>query len=219
MRPLRGRIKFRLSTEQKMSIGTPDPETGRRWLYIGHQGMKRRNKDKTPAESVPETPENQPVERVSEDSAEAMSFDTGPLRPGPHGAEARTAAEEEQIRAAYQRAARESRRGFQEITPKPVTAAEAVSSLTTDEHVASGKPIKSRACFVATAAYGDPDAPEVERLRRFRDEHLLTNPIGTAFVRAYYKMSPPVARLIARHPSLRTAVRKTLNAVFSRAAL
>ncbi|MEE8106750.1 MAG: CFI-box-CTERM domain-containing protein [Planctomycetota bacterium] len=181
--------------------------------------MKRRKKDKTPAESASETPENQPVERTSEESAEAASFDTGPLRPGPHGAEARTTAEEEQIRAAYERAARESRRGFQEITPKPVTAAEAVSSLTTEDQGVKAKPHKSRACFVATAAYGDPDAPEVERLRRFRDERLLTNPVGTAFVKAYYKMSPPIARLIARHPSLRTAVRKTLNAMFSRAAL
>ena len=176
--------------------------------------MSSKKHDKTPEE----TAENQPVEPVSEPVAGADA-DSGPWRPGPHGAEARTSAEEEAIRAAYERAARESRRGFQEITPKPVTAAEAVSSLTNEENAPKGKLIKSRACFIATAAYGDVNAPEVERLRRFRDERLLTNKVGTGFVKAYYAISPPIARLVARYPTLRRAVRKTLNAMFSKAAL
>ena len=144
----------------------------------------------------------------------------GPRRPGPHGAFARTAAEEEAIRQAYARAKKGGRRGFQEISPKPVTAAEAVSSLTEEGYRRPGKKLwKSSACFVATAAYGRTDCVEVERLRRFRDRHLLTNPLGTAFVHVYYRISPPIARVIAGRPALRRIVRRTLDTLFRNAAL
>jgi len=136
-------------------------------------------------------------------------------RPGPHGAEA-----EELIARAYRRAERTTRRTFQEVTPRSVVAAEAVTSLDEDADGENGSAgIQSRACFIATAAYGDADSPEVEHLRRFRDRHLLTNPFGTAFVRVYYRCSPPVARLIARKPRLRVAVRRTLDFFRTRAAL
>jgi Zn-dependent metalloprotease len=70
-----------------------------------------------------------------------------------------------------------------------------------------------RRCFIATAAYGSPLEPHVAALRKFRDEHLLTNPAGQAFVRGYYRWSPPVAAVIARHEGLRAAVRAGLTPV------
>jgi M6 family metalloprotease-like protein len=62
-------------------------------------------------------------------------------------------------------------------------------------------------CFIATAAWGSPMAPEVELLRRFRDRVLLTNAPGRAFVAAYYRLSPPAADFISTRPALRAAVR------------
>ena len=62
-------------------------------------------------------------------------------------------------------------------------------------------------CFIATAAYGSPMAKEIEILREFRDEYLLTNPQGEALVDFYYKVSPPLAQFITENPSLKPIVR------------
>lgn len=65
-------------------------------------------------------------------------------------------------------------------------------------------------CFIATASYGH-DSGEVGLLCKFRDECLLTNPLGTAFVNAYYKLSPPVADFIRESEPLKAAVRVGLK--------
>ncbi|MFC1911182.1 X2-like carbohydrate binding domain-containing protein [Chloroflexota bacterium] len=65
-------------------------------------------------------------------------------------------------------------------------------------------------CFIATAAYGTPMAEEIQILREFRDEYLLTNPVGQALVDIYYGTSPPVAEFITEHPSLKSVVRAGL---------
>jgi hypothetical protein len=65
----------------------------------------------------------------------------------------------------------------------------------------------SSGCFIATAAYGSYMEPHVMTLRQFRDSYLLTNKLGTTFVEAYYKYSPPMADYIAQHGGLRSAVR------------
>ncbi|MBR0535791.1 MAG: prepilin-type N-terminal cleavage/methylation domain-containing protein [Clostridia bacterium] len=65
-------------------------------------------------------------------------------------------------------------------------------------------------CFIATASYG-LDSGEVGALCEFRDECLKTNPLGRAFVKAYYTVSPPIAELISQSEPLKAAVRTALK--------
>jgi hypothetical protein len=53
-------------------------------------------------------------------------------------------------------------------------------------------------------------AKEIGILREFRDEYLLTNPVGKTLVDFYYRVSPPIAGLITEHPSLKPIVRAGL---------
>jgi hypothetical protein len=62
-------------------------------------------------------------------------------------------------------------------------------------------------CFIATAAFGSPMAPEVAMLRAFRDSCLLTNSPGRLFVEFYYWISPPIADFISGDESLRQITR------------
>jgi len=53
-------------------------------------------------------------------------------------------------------------------------------------------------------------AEEIGILRQFRDEYLITNPMGNALVNLYYRVSPPMAEFITAHPSLKPIVRAGL---------
>ncbi len=68
-------------------------------------------------------------------------------------------------------------------------------------------------CFIATAAYGTPLAQEIGVLRRFRDRELLTSPLGTLAVAAYYSLSPPIAAAITSDERLRAAARALVEPV------
>ena len=68
-------------------------------------------------------------------------------------------------------------------------------------------------CFIATAAFGSPLAEDVDVLRDVRDTHLLNNTLGTAFVDTYYRLSPPIADHVRKHPLLAAAVRTLLHPI------
>jgi len=68
-------------------------------------------------------------------------------------------------------------------------------------------------CFIATAAYGTPLAEEIDVLRQFRDQYLLTNPAGQLLVSLYYTSSPPLANLISKHEGLRAVIRMALEPI------
>jgi len=73
-------------------------------------------------------------------------------------------------------------------------------------------------CFIATAAYGSYLHPQVQTLRHFRDTYLLTNAPGRAFVELYYRLSPPVAAVIAQNAPFRLLVRLLLTPLVLAAA-
>lgn len=65
-------------------------------------------------------------------------------------------------------------------------------------------------CFIATAAYGTPFAAELNVLRDFRDQVLMTTAAGRALVRGYYAASPALAEFILKNDTLRDLTRKAL---------
>ena len=66
-------------------------------------------------------------------------------------------------------------------------------------------------CFIATAAFGSYQAPEVILLQKFRDRILLASEPGRLFVALYYRVSPPIAAFISHDELLRRAVRLSLK--------
>jgi hypothetical protein len=72
-------------------------------------------------------------------------------------------------------------------TGEEIKRQEAASALKT-------KPVTD-GCFIATATFGSSH-PSVAIFRAYRDKILLRTVLGRMVVRAYYKLSPPVARFV-----------------------
>lgn len=92
-----------------------------------------------------------------------------------------------------------------------VTAAEADGN--TANNSATDETRVNCDCFIATAAHGSPLAADVETLRVFRDRYLMTNAAGRAFVKWYYRASPPAADFIRHHEWARAVARAALTPV------
>lgn len=66
----------------------------------------------------------------------------------------------------------------------------------------------NKGCYIATACYGDYNAPQVITFRNFRDTYLLKSRIGNRFVKFYYKYSPFIAEKLKNHVLINKIVRK-----------
>jgi peptide/nickel transport system substrate-binding protein len=71
--------------------------------------------------------------------------------------------------------------------------------------------VRDSACLIATAAFGSELAPQVQHMRGFRDDHILSTSAGrsfmTAFNTVYYSFSPQVADYERDQPWLQQAIR------------
>jgi hypothetical protein len=77
----------------------------------------------------------------------------------------------------------------------------------------------SGCCFIATAAFRSPFAPEVERLRTLRSRYLLRSAVGRDLAGVYDRMSHPIAVRVAHSARLRTLTRLALTPVNAWAGL
>lgn len=91
-----------------------------------------------------------------------------------------------------------------------IKSEKSIASFGIPEEIVAYPELPNEGCFIATAAYGSYSAAQVKTLRDFRDNYLLTNTPGRAFVRWYYANSPPAAHYLNQHPALKPVVRGLL---------
>jgi hypothetical protein len=66
-------------------------------------------------------------------------------------------------------------------------------------------------CFIASSAFENVYATEVQQLRFFRDHNLKRHPWGRGFTKWYYQVSPKIACLLDKHSWAKPAVRGLLR--------
>jgi hypothetical protein len=70
--------------------------------------------------------------------------------------------------------------------------------------------LAGQGCFIASAAYGSPLAPQIRSLREFRGRYLMNFRAGRSFVRWYYNNSPEWAAWLESSDSAKAVVRVLL---------
>lgn len=69
----------------------------------------------------------------------------------------------------------------------------------------------SEGCYIATAVYGDYEAPEVLVLRGFRDKFLKKYVLGRIFIKVYYALSPGLAKKLKKESTITKTIKKVLD--------
>ncbi len=69
----------------------------------------------------------------------------------------------------------------------------------------------SGGCYIATAAYGSYDCPQVWVLRRYRDNKLAKSTAGRAFIKCYYAISPKLVKAFGGFDAVNKANRSWLD--------
>jgi hypothetical protein len=98
---------------------------------------------------------------------------------------------------------------------QPIPPETAVFSIT----IGGSQPIKpvqpKSGCLIATAAFGSELAPQVQFLREYRDNTIMTTVAGSSFLNSfntvYYSFSPSVADAERTHPLLQETVRAGIS--------
>jgi peptide/nickel transport system substrate-binding protein len=88
----------------------------------------------------------------------------------------------------------------------------------TGEPAPQPEPQQPSGCLIATAAFGSELTPQVQYLRNFRDNYILSTASGSAFMNTfnsiYYSFSPQVADYEREQPWLQTTVKTALYPLF-----
>lgn len=69
---------------------------------------------------------------------------------------------------------------------------------------------KAGGCYIATVCYGSELAPEVLTLKVYRDEILSKSFFGKTFIKAYYAVSPSLARQLQNKNRINNFLRKNI---------
>jgi hypothetical protein len=89
-----------------------------------------------------------------------------------------------------------------------------LSSFTTNTFQVIASPRTGRGeCFIATVSFGSPLAEEIDLLRQFRDEYLLTNWFGVLVVQQYEQFSPFLTNFIAQNEEFKKITRTGLKSL------
>lgn len=70
--------------------------------------------------------------------------------------------------------------------------------------------VPKKGCFIVSATYGTPLAPQLKSFRNFRDFCLMKRCVGRRICRFYYCTSPAIAKIVARSEELRKVIRSLL---------
>ena len=106
---------------------------------------------------------------------------------------------------------------FQPIPPETATFSLTIGgSQPTQSSQPSPQPVQPKSgCLIATAAFGSELAPQVQFLREYRDNTIMTTVAGSSFLNAfntvYYTFSPTVADSERTHPLLQETVRAGIS--------
>ncbi|WCM42945.1 hypothetical protein MG290_04505 [Flavobacterium sp. CBA20B-1] len=80
-----------------------------------------------------------------------------------------------------------------------------------DYNVKSTSVPQQKACYIATLAYEDINHPQVEYLRKYRDNTLNKTILGKEFIKFYYKNSPKLVYKIKSFKKMNVLIKYCLN--------
>ena len=69
----------------------------------------------------------------------------------------------------------------------------------------------SKSCYIATLVYEDIEHPNVNALRKYRDDVLSENFFGRLFIYFYYKISPHTISFLVLFPKIQKLIKKALD--------
>lgn len=104
------------------------------------------------------------------------------------------------------------------IIPAVLIIAALVLSVTGHSHAQGNETDggTSGGCCAIASAYDATDHDDLDKIREFRDDYLMTDLVGRSIVALYYNvLSPPVAKFINDHPSVKPLARAALTPVIA----